>query len=402
MTTTKAEVAPGPSLKNQRPLDRIAYFAGTMRPGQDGVTRVLYKLIEHLDKRELDNIFISPVLGDEHPTTMYQVPSFAFPLYKDYRLAYPGQRHFDEALNKFKPDLIHIHSPCSLGYAAVRYAHKMDIPVAATYHTHFASYAKYYNVRALETLGWNYLRTLYNSCDCVYVPSQPILEELIGHGFQNLTFLPHGVDTNVFSPRFRSSAWRTQLGLDGKLVLLFSGRLVWEKDLRTLAKIYQILSARRNDLGFVLVGDGPIRAELSMMMPGAHFLGYLTGHELSMAYASSDLFVFPSTTETFGNVTIEAMSSGIPVIGAQEGGSGGLVQNGITGLLAKPHDGHDFARKIEYLADSVTMRKRIASRALLFARSQSWEAIFDRLLSSYEAVVESHAKRRMHRAKAAA
>ena len=164
---------------------RIAYFAGTMRPGHDGVTRVLYRLIDALPERGIDAMFFSPIVPSaaEQPVPMMEVPSVTIPLYKDYRVALPGQKHFEAALAQFAPELIHINSPCPLGHAAVRYGRRNGIPVVATYHTHFPSYAKYYKIRALEAFSWNYLRKLYNDCDRVYVPSEPIRKELKAHWF---------------------------------------------------------------------------------------------------------------------------------------------------------------------------------------------------------------------------
>jgi len=387
----------------ERRTPRIAYFAGTMREGHDGVTRVLYQLIPHLAKRGVENVFFSPIVSPgPQPTTMHLVPSVTFPWYKDYRLAIPGQKYFEEQLRTFKPDLLHINSPCSLGYAAVRYARRAGIPVVATYHTHFPSYAQYYSAQAFRALSWNYFQKLYNGCQRIYVPSQPILEELREHGIKNLEFLPHGVDIEAFHPRFRSRDWRVRLGVDGRKVLLYVGRLVWEKDLRTLAEAYHILAERRKDHAFVLVGDGPARAELAALMPEAHFLGYQSGHDLSTAFASSDIFVFPSTTETFGNVIIEAMASALPPVCARAGGPGGLVQNGTTGLLAAPRDAGDLAHQITMLADSPSMRDRMADHGLAFAQTQAWERIFDRLLASYDRVIDEFALLRLYKKRKAA
>ena len=382
---------------------RVAYFAGTMRPGHDGVTRVLYQLIPHLKRRQIENVFFSPIVAPgNHPTTIHQVPSVTFPLYKDYRIAVPGYKHFEDRVREFKPDILHINSPCSLGYAAVKYAHKADIPVVATYHTHFASYARYYSARAFEALSWSYFRKLYNGCQRVYVPSRPILHELRGHGLRNLEFLPHGVDVGAFHPRFKDESWRMKLGIAGKIAVLFVGRLVWEKDLQTLADTYKILAGQRSDVAFVLVGDGPIRSELQTLMPGARFLGYQAGHDLSTSFASSDIFVFPSTTETFGNVTIEAMASGVPPVCANEGGSSGLVEHGETGILANPRDPQSFAAALSMLIDSPALRKKMAQRAHAFAREQSWEKIFDRLIGSYDRVIDEFSLQRLCKAREAA
>jgi len=387
-------------IKPDHPRLRVAYFAGTMRPEHDGVTRVLYRLIDALAETGIDSIFFSPIIppAADQPVPMYEVPSVRFPLYKDYRFAIPGHRHFEARLSGFDPDIIHINSPCPLGRAAVRYGRRAGIPVVATYHTHFPSYAKYYKIKALETFSWTYLKGLYNDCDRVYVPSEPVRRELRAHGFETTEFLPHGVDTGKFNPVYRSEQWRALHGCEGKTVLLFAGRLVWEKDLRTLAEAYRIITSQRSDALFVLAGDGPVRGELEAMMPGALFLGQLAGTELSAAYASSDVFVFPSTTETFGNVTLEAMACGIPPVCAREGGASGFVKSGATGLLVEPRDGKDLAEKISFMLDRPDDRKKMGEAALSFASEQSWERIFDRLFASYVDLASAGRARRRRKA----
>jgi glycosyltransferase involved in cell wall biosynthesis len=378
---------------------RVAHFAGTMRPGHDGVTRVLYRMIDDLAERQRPALFFSPIVppGPVHGVRIAPVPSITFPLYKDYRLALPGSRHFEEELDAFCPDLLHIHSPCSLGLAAVGYGRRKGIPVVATYHTHFPSYAKYYRIPALEMWGWNYLRMVYGGCSRVYVPSKPILEDLRDQAIPHLEHLPHGVDAERFHPRFRTRAWKERLGIQGKTVLLFAGRLVWEKDLTTLAQTWQIVSRQRGDVALVLAGDGPIRAELERMMPGAIFLGQQSGDDLAATFASSDVFVFPSTTETFGNVTLEAMASGIVPICAREGGAWGVVDDGVTGLHAVPRDPMDLASRIGFLLEHPGHRAAMADRALRFARTQSWTSVFDLLHASYTEVLREHRTRLLHR-----
>ncbi len=368
---------------------KVAYFAGTMKPGHDGVTRVLYRMIEELQKRKIRNIFFSPIVPSEpdRKTPMVEVPSVTFPLYKDYKLPLPMQSRIEKSLSVFGPDIIHINSPCPLGYAAVKYGQKHNIPVVATYHTHFASYAKYYNIKALEYFGWSYFKNLYNKCEKVFVPSVPIMHELALHGFKTIEYLPHGVDTEIFNPAYKNENWKKDLGIQDRTALLFAGRLVWEKDLATLAETYKLLSSKRNDLVFVIAGEGPIKDELKRQMPGAIFLGQLSGAELSTAYASSDIFVFPSTTETFGNVTVEAMASGIPPICAREGGAYGIIDEEVNGLIAAPRDPLDLAQKIELLADNPVLRKQLAGNALHFAGSQSWDNIFDKLFTSYRGII---------------
>jgi glycosyltransferase involved in cell wall biosynthesis len=380
---------------------KVAYFAGSMRPGIDGVTRVLYKLIEELNVRNIENIFVSPIIPsiEERPTLMFKVPSVTVPFYKEYRLPYFGQRIFENKLLEFKPDIIHINSPCPLGYAALRFGLKHRIPVVATYHTHFASYAKYYNVRPLESFSWNYFRSIYNRCETVYVPSIPILDELRNHSLTTTEFLPHGVDTQIFNPRYKSSKWKNNLNIEGKTALLFAGRLVWEKDLKTFVEVYNILSAKRKDIAFVLAGDGPIREDLEKSMPKAIFLGYQTGSELAATYSSSDIFVFPSTTETFGNVVVEAMASGLPPICVREGGAYGIVKDNITGLIAEPRNAADISNKIEMLLNQPGLRDQISSQAFQYAQTQSWENVFESLFKSYEEVIRNYTIKKLYREK---
>ncbi|MFO7445742.1 MAG: glycosyltransferase family 1 protein [Ignavibacteriaceae bacterium] len=378
-------------LQNKRPL-RAAYFAGSMKPGHDGVTRVLYKLIEGLNKNNIENIFFSAIIPgvEEQPSKMYRVPSVTFPLYKEYRFAVPGYKHFEQTLKEFNPDIIHINSPCPLGFAAVKFGLKYKIPVVATYHTHFASYARYYKIKALQTFSWNYFRSIYNKCECIYVPSKPIIDELQENGINNLYLLPHGVDTNVFNKKHYSAEWKRGLDIEGKYALLFAGRLVWEKDLQTLADAYKIINEQRNDTVFVLAGDGPVRPELEKMMPKALFLGYQGGQALSSAYASSDIFVFPSTTETFGNVTVEAMASGIPPVCAREGGAYGVINDGVNGLIAEPRDAASLAEKINLLLDHEELRKKIAEKAFNYAQTLSWDNIFNELFNSYIKIIDEY------------
>lgn len=371
---------------------KVAYFAGSLQPGHDGVTRVLYKLIDHLKSYNIEGMFFSPIIPgkDEQPVQMYSVPSFTFPLYKEYKFAMPGQRYFEDKLKEFQPDLIHINSPCSLGYAAVKYGNRNGIPVAATYHTHFASYAKYYKIKAFENISWNYFRKIYNACQIVYVPSEPILNELKLHGINNLKFLPHGVDTNVFNTSFYSKEWKSKNNIEDKTAVLFVGRLVWEKDLATLAGAYNIIMSARNDVAFVIVGDGPIKDELMKLMPKAVFLGYQSGEQLAETYASSDIFVFPSTTETFGNVTLEAMASGLPSICAKEGGAYGLIDEGINGFTTIPRDPADLSEKINLLLNSPEKRNYLSNNAIQYAKEQTWDKIFRKLVDSYQKILSDY------------
>ena len=344
---------------------RIAYFNANLKVGQDGVTRVIYKMIDGAIDRNHEAIAITSILPEpsQQSIQMYKVPSVVLPLQKAYRIAIPGYQSFARILNKFRPDILHINSPCTLGFGAVKYAKHFNVPIVATYHTHFPTYPRYYKLTKLEDLVWRITRNLYNNVDRTLVPTKPILNELIENNIQRLEYLPNGVDTGLFTPERRNNAWRNQFGDGTKPIVLFVSRLVWEKDLRVLADAYRLLKTKRNDFEMVIVGDGHARQEFEQLMPGAHFLGYQSGVTLAESFASADIFVFPSTTETFGLVTLEAMASGLAPVAAKIGGATEIIEEGISGIFAKPLDGTDMAHKVEWLLDHPNYCRAIGEHA---------------------------------------
>ena len=378
---------------------KIAYFNANLKVGQDGVTRCIYKIVEGVVERGHKAIAITSTLPvGETQIPVYGVPSVVLPLQKNYRIALPGYQSFARYLQEFQPDILHINSPCTLGFAAVKYARHFGIPIVATYHTHFPTYPRYYNLTSLEDLAWRLLRRLYNNVDRTLVPTTPILQELRDHGVERLEYLPNGVDTAVFNPLYRSDEWRQKFCSGEKPIILFVSRLVWEKDLRVLAETYHALHSKRTDFEMVIVGDGHARRELQAMMPGAHFLGYQSGKPLSVSFASADMFVFTSTTETFGLVTLEAMASGLAPVAAKVGGAVEIIQEGRSGLFAEPLSSTDLTKKVEWLLDNPNHRKVIADHALARAQEYRWERILDQLFESYKEVIEEFRLQRFPRA----
>ncbi len=373
-------------------MPRIAYFNASLRIGQDGVTRVLYRMFEEASRRGADVMAFGSALPPSQNTVvpMVQVPSVIFPLHASYRLAVPGYHSFKKELQRFQPDIIHINSPCTLGFAAAKYGRDYGVPVVATYHTHFPTYLRYYNLQGFEELTWRIIRRFYNSIERTFVPTVPILQELEARHIRNLQYLPNGIDLSMFHPKYRSQQWRERFTTENRPIVLFVSRLVWEKDLRVLAEAYQILRSRHVDFELVVVGDGHARQEFQKMVPGAHFLGHLTGRALAESYASSDIFVFPSTTETFGLVTLEAMASGLAPVAANVGGATGIITDGVSGLLAQPQHAHDLAMKLEWLIDNDTERWFIAENALCRAREFDWNKIMGQLFASYDDVIANY------------
>ncbi|MCI0483463.1 MAG: glycosyltransferase family 1 protein [candidate division NC10 bacterium] len=368
---------------------RIAHVCAMMRPGTDGVTRVLYKIFDGAPSRSCQVMGIGAAVPRPGETSipMAHVPSVPLPLQVSYRLALPGSVFFARALKGFKPDLIHLHSPCTLGFAALRFAERHRLPVVATYHTHYPAYLPYYCVDWSSRLVWRLYRSLYNRVDRTLVPTEPVLQELAGQGLRNLECLPHGVDHGLFHPRYRSEAWRQMLGATKKSVLLFVSRLVWEKDLAVLARMFELLKSRRTDFVMVVVGEGQAGPRLASMMPGAVFIGCQTGRALSECYASSDIFVFPSTTETFGNVTVEAMASGLACVAAAKGGAAGLIKDEVSGLLVPPGSPEDMAARVAQLLDDPDRRRVLGEGAVRRAQQFQWQDVLDRLFAIYREIL---------------
>jgi glycosyltransferase involved in cell wall biosynthesis len=372
---------------------RVAYFTESLPPLSDGVTRTLERLVETLTDRQVEFMFFSAVDPDgtlPWRARVHRVTAIPFPLYRYYRMGIPWPGALDGPLDRFRPDLIHIVNPTLLGNYGISYAERRGLPVVGSFHTHFVSYLAFYGFAGLEPYGWKYLAWFYNRCAVTYVPSRATTAELRRNGIERLELWRRGVDLQQFAPHFRSPALRERLGAAALPILLFVGRLVREKNLDDLAAAVQVLRERNHRFQLVLVGDGPMRAELEARLPWAHFAGHQEGADLARWYASADLFVFPSTTETFGNVTLEAFASGLPVVAANCGGARDLVVPGVTGLLARPADPVSFADRVELLLQNPGHRIRMGLRALEWARHFRWPEVNERLLQSYARVVARH------------
>ena len=323
-----------------------------------------------------------------HNGTLVPAPSFTAPGRPDYRVSLGLSPKARRRLVAFRPTLFHIATPDILGFQALRLARKWGTPIVASYHTHFSSYLKYYRLGALETSMWKYLRWFYSHCEQIYVPTLSMVSVLREHGIDSGLYLwPRGVDTKRFNPDMRSIEWRRKLGIsDHEVVVTFVSRLVWEKGLDVFATVIESLSRDGIPHRSVIVGDGPVRSVLEERLPGSIFIGFRTGDELARAYASSDVFLFPSETETFGNVTLEAMASGLPTVCADATGSNALVVTGQTGYLAPPQDPAAFTRHVKELLLDDSLRNEMGRAAIARAREYSWHSILERIVHYYDEV----------------
>jgi len=372
---------------------RIALFTGNYNHIQDGVSLTLNRLVEFLENQGIPVLVFGPTIDDpaiDHEGDFIPVPSIPMPGRPEYRVTVGFPQDVQAKLKDFDPTLIHIATPDLLGFRALRYAQSNDIQIVASYHTHFTSYLKYYNLQMLEMLGWKYLAWFYSQCKHVYVPSPSMAHELNDKGItEGIRIWARGVDTELFNPKYRDMEWRRANGFDDDdKIVTFVSRLVWEKDLQTYVDTIKKLTAEHPDIKPLIVGDGPAKKELEYMLREAHFTGFITGEELARAYASSDIFLFPSDTETFGNVTLEAMASGVPAVVADATGSKSLVESGVNGFLAPPKKTNEFAEMVLKIAQDEELRERMSQASRQKALAYAWDNINAELVENYKEALQ--------------
>ena len=370
---------------------RVALITENFLPKLDGVTRTNAMLLEHLQAHDHQAIVFGPEgsLRRYAGARVVPVPGVPLPFYPELRMLFP-RRNTGRRLARFKPDIVHLADPMMLGMAGLYWAQRIAVPVVAAYHTNLAEYATHYRMGALERPIWAYRRFLHNQCAATLCPSPSTARMLESQGFERVRIWPRGVDSVLFTPEQRDEARRRELGADeNTTLLLYVGRVTHEKNILILAQAYRALA--RADTRLVVVGDGPGRADLEAALRGlpVTFTGYLAGEALARTYAAADLFVFPSTTETFGQVVQEAMASGLPVVGCDAEGVCDLVQPGVTGLLARPKDAADFTAAMRALLDDPARRIAMGHAARAWALTRSWTEVMDGLVSLYDEIIQS-------------
>jgi phosphatidylinositol alpha 1,6-mannosyltransferase len=371
---------------------RVAIYAGTYKKNQDGATKTLYELTDSLLRRNIKvGIWAFSITPQNRPgLSLHKIPSIPLCFYPDYQIALPI-RQLASQLDEFQPHLIHIAAPDLVGVFLVKYAKRENIPVVMSYHTDFPSYLKPYKIDYLEKAVWKYFKWFYNQAHAVFVPTEKVARELAEKGIRHSKIWSRGIHPQVFNPTFSSARLRGQWGARGKKVILFSGRFVWYKDLTTVIEIYQLFKkGGGEEVVFVLLGKGPVEDELKRWMPEAVFPGYLSGKDLSAAYASADILLFPSTTEAFGNVVQEALSSGIPAIVSDQGGCQEIVENSGGGLIVRAKDSESFYRCCQKLLSDTTLYRKLRQNGLKYARDRVWEKINDAVISEYRRIYNAH------------
>lgn len=372
---------------------RVALVTSSYNYIKDGVALTLNRFVDYLERQNVEVLVFAPVgpkPAFEAVGKIVTIPSVPLPLRPEYRVALGLPRSAARVLREFRPDIVHIAVPDLLGYGALMAAQALKVPVVASYHTRYETYLKHYRLGAAQPLLANYLDHFYDSCRELYVPSPSMAEVLKARGLKvEMHPWPRGVDSSRFHPGKRSSAWREQWGIRAdETVVLFVSRLVREKQLATLVGVLQTLEDNGPPFRSVVVGDGPERKSLEKQLPGTTFTGFLDGEDLSQAYASSDIFLFPSETESFGNVTLEAMACGLPAICADATGSRSLVVPDVTGFLVEPGSRDGFASAARTLIANRALRARMGAAARERSLEFGWEDPMRRILGRYEALLQ--------------
>ena len=371
---------------------RVALFTGNYNYIKDGVALTLNRLVAFLLNRDIPVLIFAPTKPEPaFPSVgeLVSVPSFAIPTRPEYRIATGLPKAARERLKAFRPTLFHIAVPDVLGYQALKLARQWGVPAVASYHTRYDTYLRFYGLGLLEKLGQRYLRSFYNQVRRVYPPSESMAEIIRETGqSSHVEVWARGVDSDLFSPAKRDRKWRRAVGLaDDEIAVSFAGRLVKEKNTAIVVRVLSALKARGLRIRPLIIGDGPEMAVMKAGLNDGIFPGFLHDEDLARAYASSDIFFFPSESETFGNVTLEAMASGLPAVNAISSGSNSLVIEGVTGHLVSARDEAGLAARIAALALDAKMRQAMGDRARTRALEFSWDAILSGLLDSYAKVL---------------
>ena len=368
---------------------RVALFSGNYNYQRDGVNNALNRLVGYLERQGVAVRVYSPTSDTPAfaPTgTLVPVPSVRIPGRGDYRFAYTFDAETQRDLEGFAPNLIHLSVPDRLAFFVKKWAIGRGIPVVASVHTRFDTYLSYYGMPEwIDQILGDVMRRLYADLPVVYAPSESMADQLRADGMaSNIKIWSRGVDKNTFNPERRSLDWRRSLGIgDDERIVTFVGRMVMEKGLDVFADAIDTLTANGVAHRVLIVGDGLAREWAEARMPQAIFTGQLAGADLARAYASSDMLFNPSTTETFGNVTLEAMACGLPVVGARATGTSSLVHHGISGALVTPGDIDGYTAALTtYLTDD-----RAAAMAgeagLALSHRYEWDEINQTMLDNY-------------------
>lgn len=379
---------------------RIALFSGNYNYVRDGANQALNRLVGYLLRQGAHVRVYSPTVENPaFPPTgdLVSVPSMAIPNRPEYRIPLSLSPKVKRDLAQFAPNVIHISSPDRVARQAAKWARKRNLPVLCSVHTRFETYFRYYNMSFAEPLVEAWLRRLYRKCDALVAPSESFAQVLREQRMNyDIDIWSRGVDREIFNPQRRNLEWRRSQGLSDEVpVIGFLGRLVMEKGLDVFSDTIDLLNRRQVAHQVMVIGEGPARGWFESRLPHARFVGFQGGADLGRAVAAMDVLFNPSVTETFGNVTLEAMACGLPVVAAKATGSQSLVEDKMSGRLILPGAINQFADVLQIYCTDQELRLKHGSVGEQRSLEYSWDAINQTVADTYIRLIRQRAARAM-------
>lgn len=367
---------------------RVALFSGNYNYVRDGANQALNRLVDYLLRQGASVRVYSPKVENpafECAGDLVGVPNMRIPGRAEYRLALALSGTVKRDLAAFRPNVVHVASPDVAGHRAVTWARDRGLPVLSSVHTRFETYPRYYGLAFLEPVAVAILHRFYNRCDALVAPSDSMVDVLREQGMNaDISVWSRGVDRAIFDPGRRDLAWRRSLGIaDDEVAVGFLGRLVMEKGLDVFTDTVAELKARGLKHKVLVIGEGPAGDWFRERAPDGVFAGFQRGADLGRAVASMDLLLNPSITETFGNVTLETMACGVPVVAARATGSTSLVDHGVTGQLVEPGDVPGFADAVARYITDPALRAAHGAAGEMASRAYGWDAINSVVADTY-------------------
>ena len=368
---------------------RVALFSGTYNYVRDGANQALNRLVGYLLRQGVQVRVYSPTVDNPaFPATgdLVDVPAVPIPGRSEYRFPLWLNAPLRRDLEQFDPNIVHVSSPDIVGHRAVTWARHRKVAVVASVHTRFDTYLAYYHLQALEPLARALMRRFYHRCEIVLAPAQSTAAILRAQRMnRDIQTWARGIDRDQFNPERRDMAWRRSIGIaDDEMVIAFLGRIVMEKGLDVFADAIHAFATFGQKHRVLVIGEGPARPWFEQQLPDAIFIGQQTGSDLARALASADVFLNPSSTEAFGNVTLEAMASGLPVVAAESTGATNLVRHGDTGLLVDGTDPDEFAEALAAYARDQALRRHHGEAGFAVAKTMDWDTINSAVIRAYK------------------
>ena len=380
---------------------KVAVFADTYTPQINGVTNTLNMLVQFYEKAGIEYKVFAPrydtnpqISSEQEDSRIERFLSIKFIPYPENRVTFPSTFRISSILSDFQPDIIHNMTEFNMGFAGLGYGKRHGIPTISNYTTNFSQYAQYYKVDFLEQTIWKYLHWFHTQNSLTLCPSLASQQLLRSKGIHNTRIFSRGIDANGFHPRHRNEELRKDLGVADKLTFLYVGRVSCEKDLDILSSSFrELCQSHEEQIAMVITGDGPYMDRCKHLFPeNTVFTGYRKGKDLAEIYASCDIFVCPSSTETFGNVILEAMASGLPVIGADAGGVGEIIQHNVTGLKFHARNISSLTNCMTRLVEDIDLRDYLIMNEREYVAERSWDKIFADLLDTYQELLTEKGK----------